>query len=103
MAVEMIGGKTRWEVGKEQIGEKFRPYSICTDQHENVYVADLGQNKIYLLSASDGTVLKQFDGRNFGIRDLFTVRFHDQHLCVEHYQGGPNPNYVISKFKESVE
>ena len=54
MAVEMVGGKTRWEVGKEQMGEKFKPYSICTDEDNTIYVADFGQNKIHLLSAEDG-------------------------------------------------
>ena len=45
MAVEMIGCRTRWEVGKEQMGEKFNPWSICTDQNDCAYVADFGQNK----------------------------------------------------------
>ena len=99
MAMEMVGGKTRWEVGKEQMGEKFKPWSICTDQNDCAYVADFHQNKIHVLSATDGTVLKQFDGRN--INNIFTVRCHDQHLYVEHLTKGPNPKYVISKFKES--
>ena len=99
MAVEMVGGKTRWEVGQKQMGEKFKPYSICTDQTDCAYIADFGQQKIHLLSASDGTVLKQLDGRNFGIRNIFTVRFHDQHHYVEHTI--PGSKYAISKFKES--
>ena len=103
MAVEMVGGKTRWEVGKEQMGEKFDPWSICTDQKGCAYVADFGQNKIHLLSATDGAVLKQFDGRNFGIYDIFTVRFHDEHLYVEHVPPAPLSKYTISKFKESEE
>ena len=99
--VEMVGCKTRWEVGKQQMGEKFFPWSICTDQNNCAYVADFGQDKIHLLSASDGAVLKQFDSRNFGISNIFTVRFHDQYLYVEHkiYDS----KYAISKFKESKE
>ena len=92
--MEMIGGKTRWEVGKEQMGEEFRPYSICTGDDNTIYVADTGLHKIHLLSASDGTVIKQFEpARNMNI---IAVKFHDQHLYVEHDQ---KPKYAISKFK----
>ena len=98
MAVEMIGGKTRWEVGKEQMGKEFKPYSICTDQNECAYIADFNQQMIHLLSATDGTVIKRFDPGNFGIRNIFTVRFHDQHLYVEHKID--DSKYAISKFKE---
>ena len=103
MAVEMVGDKTRWEAGKEQMGEEFDPWSICTDHNDCAYFADFGQDKIHVLSASDGSVLKQFDGKNIGIIHIFTVRFHDEHLYVEHYQAGSNPKYTISKLKESEE
>ena len=101
VAVEMIGGKTRWKVGKQQMGEKFYPWSICTDQNDYAFVADFGQNNIHLLSASDGAMLKQFDGGNLGIYDIFTVRFNNEHLYVEHHI--PGSKYAISKFKESEE
>ena len=100
MAVEIVGGKTRWEVGKEEMGEKFYPYTICTDQNGCAYVADNGQDKIHLLSVSDGTVIKRFDvGSNYGIRNVIAIRFHDHHLYVEHKI--PNSKYAISKFKEN--
>ena len=99
MAVEMIGGKTRWEAGKEEMGEKFEPYSICTDQNNCAYVADFGQYKIHLLSTSDGSTLKLFKPENFGVWNIFAVRFQDQHLYVEHKIH--DSKYAISKFKES--
>ena len=102
MAVEMIGGQTRWEVGKEQMGKTLKPWSICTDQAGCAYVADYDQKKIHLLSASDGTVIKQFDCRNYGIYNVFTVRFHDQHLWVEykiHEKAIDKRKYTITKFK----
>ena len=83
------------------MGKKFEPWSICTDDDNTVYVADFDQDKIHLLSASDGSVLKQFDGKNIGIINIFTVRFHDQHLYVEHKIGGSK--YAIIKFKETGE
>ena len=36
MAVEMVGGKTRWETAKEQMGKNFYPWGICTDEESNI-------------------------------------------------------------------
>ena len=80
MAVEMGDSKTRWVMGRQQIGKNFEPWGICTDQKDIAYVADFGQDMIHLLSASDGTVLKQFETGNYGINNVFCVRFHDEHL-----------------------
>ena len=101
MVVEMVGGKTRWEAGKQQMGEEFEPRSICTDDDNTVYVADYSQNKIHLVSASDGTMVKCIDPGNYGIFNTFTVRFHDQHLYVEHRI--PEQKYAITKFKQIKE
>ena len=100
MAVEMIGGKTRWEAGKQQMGEGFKPWSICTDQNDGAYVADFGQEKVHLLSATDGTVIKRFDvGSSYGLKYVFNVRFHDQHLYVQNKIHSGVEVYVIVKFK----
>ena len=103
MSVEMIGGRTRWEVGKKQMGEQFKPRTICTNDNDTVYVADFGQGTIHLLSPSDGTVIKCFDLRNYGIYNIFGVRIHDHHLYVEHVILGSKSKYAISKFGESDE
>ena len=107
MAVEMVQGKTRWEAGKEQMGTKFKPWSICTDGNGCAYVADCGQDKIHLLSASDGMLIKRFDvGSCYGIQNVFTVRFHDQHLYIEWKNQQKNQKvkkYVIMKFKQIKE
>ena len=98
MAVEMIGGKTRWEAGKEQMGERFEPWCICTDDDNTIYVADFKQQMIHLLSAVDGSVITSIDTRHYGIGNLVAIRIHDQHLYVEHYADF-GYKYVISKFK----
>ena len=99
MAVGMEDGKTRWEVGKEQMGERFYPWSICTDEDNCAYVANCGRNKIRVLSVADGAVIKQIDvGGFYGINNIFCVRFHDQYLYVEYkinYE-----KYAIVKFKQ---
>ena len=103
MSVKMVGGKTRWEVGKEQMGERFDPYKICTDDDNTVYVADFGSGKIHLLSPSDGTVIKRFDvGGFYGIKKIVAVRFYNQHLYVEHAATNGNV-YTIVQFKRIKE
>ena len=107
MTAEMVEDKTRWEAGKQQMGTKFKPWSICTDGNDCAYVADFGEEKIHLLSASDGTLIKQFDVDSYyGIQNVFTVRFHDQHLYIEWKNQQKNQKvnkYVIMKFKQIKE
>ena len=81
------------------MGEEFKPYSICTDEDNTVYVADFEQIMIHLLSAEDGSVIRSIDTRHYGMWNLVAVRFHDQHLYVEHRS---RDKYVISKFKRNV-
>ena len=99
ISVEMVGGKTRWEAGKQQMGEKFDPWSICTDENNTVYVADFFQKAIHLLSAEDGSVIKSIDARHYGMWNLVAVRIHDGHMYVEHKS---DDKYVISKFEKNV-
>ena len=101
MAVEMVGGSTRWEAGELQMGEEFEPWTVCTNKNDTVYVADFKQRMIHLLSGTDGAVIKRFDCRNYDINNLITVRYHDQHLYVGHKI--PKSKYAISKFKEIEE
>ena len=67
-----------------------------------VYVAGFRQ-MIHLLSAADGAVIKQINSSNYSIYNIFTVRFHDQHLYVEHIPPVAGSKYAISKFTESEE
>ena len=99
MMVEMVGGKTRWEVGKKQMGEKFLPWSICTDDDNTIFVADFEQIMIHLLSAEDGSVITSIGTGHYGMWNLVAVRIHDDHLYVENRNVD---NYVISKFKRSI-
>ena len=101
MAVEMVGGRTRWEAGKQQMGENFYPWSICSDDNNIVYVTDYWENRIHLLSADDGSVIRSIDVHDYGMKNLVAVRFHDQHLYVEHYTN-PGLKYAISKFRKEI-
>ena len=101
MSVDMVGGGIMWEAGKEQMGERFDPWSICFNESDTIYVADYLQRMIHLLSASDGTVIKQFDPRYYRIHSIFAVRFHDRRLYVEH--NSSKSKYAIVKFREFME
>ena len=101
MSVEMIGGKTRWKVGNQQMGEKFKPWSVCTDEDNTIYVADFKQNMIHLLLAEDGSFIRSIDTRHYGMWNLVVIRIHHQHLYVEH-NTDPNDKYAISKFEMNV-
>ena len=104
MAVEMFGGKTRWEAGKEQMGDRFKSWSICTDDDISLFVSDVGQRRIHLVSAADGSIVKSFDLIRHGIRNIFTIRFHDQYLYLEHkIVKEKSKKYAISKFKQIKE
>ena len=104
MAIVMDGGKTRWEVGKKQMGEIFNPWSICTDgtkDNHTIYVADHDQNLIHLLSEEDGSAITSIDLHRHGILHPFTVRVHDEYLYVEHYKN-PGDKNLITKFKKEL-
>ena len=96
----MISSKTRWEVGKEQMGEKFEPWSICTDDDKVIYVADFSQDMINRLSPEDGSTISSVDLKRHGIVAPFTVKFHDHCLYVEHDKYS-HENYAISKSKKN--
>ena len=103
MAVEMVGGKARWQVGKQQMGEKFNPWSICIDganDNRTIYVADHDQNLVHLILAEDGSAITSIDLRHYGIAHPFTVSVHDEYLYVEHYKNSSDKN-IISKLKKN--
>ena len=81
------------------MGEKFDPWSICTDENNTVYVADFFQKAIHLLSAEDGSVITSIDARHYAMWNLIAVRIHDEHMYVEHKS---DDKYVISKFEKNI-
>ena len=101
MAVEMVGCKTRWEVGPEQMGNQFFPCSVCTDEHNSVYITDYLQQMMHLLSAEDGSVITSVDLRQYGILNPVTIKIDEHYLYVEHYRA-PGCKYVINKFQRNL-
>ena len=97
--VEMVGGKVRWRFGKQQIGEQFLPWSVCTDG-STIFVADIAQSRLHLLSVEDGSVLTSIYLLPLGIVYPGCVRLQGEHLYVGHPKTG---TYCISKFTKPVE
>ena len=86
------------------MGEKFNPWSICTDKANDkntIYVADHDHNLIHLLSPEDGSVITSIDLHRLGIVHPFTERVKDQYLYVEHYKNSGDENF-ISKLKKKL-
>ena len=80
-SVELVGGKVRWQLGKEQIGEYFLPWSICTDDNI-VFVANFALKHLHLLSVDDGSVLTSVNLRPFGIYILSAVYVQREIICM---------------------
>ena len=76
-----------------------QPWSTCTDG-STIVVADLGLNRLYLLSIENGSILASFDLRPFGFLPS-CVRLHGEHLYVGHVNE-KEETYCISKFTEQT-
>ena len=92
--VEMVGGKVHWQLGTQQITELFTPLNICTDGNI-IYVCDVGNIKLHLLSVDDGAVVTSISLYSFGIRFPICVRLQGELLYVGHEL---EKTYCISKF-----
>ena len=99
VAIEIVGGKIRWRLGVEQIGEGFFPCSVCIDDDHNIYVSDVGQQKVYMLSSDDGSVISTvLNAQQHGIGYPFCIKIQDDHLYVSHINNLKERKWVISKF-----
>ena len=98
--VEIIGAKVRWLMDEQQMGQSFRPWSICTDG-STVFVADLFLDGLHLVSADNGLVLTSIRLHPFHIFLPSCVRLQGEHLYVGHMDE-KRENYCISKFTKPV-
>ena len=96
--VEMVGGRVRWQVDKQQMGEFFYPWSVCTDG-STVFVTDAVQIQLHLLSVEDGSVLTPINLRPFGIRFPSCVRVQGENVYLGHLDEARDTN-CISKFTQ---
>ena len=96
-AVEMVGGKTTWQTGPEQMGELCNPWSICSDKDHTVYVADYGQDKLHVLSTEDGSVLSSINLIESNIVTPFFIRVHDETVYIAHRNITDEDRYQVSK------
>ena len=105
--VEMVGGKVRWQVDKNQMGgssgmrTSFRPWSICTDG-DTVFVVDLIMNSLRRLSVEDGSILTSISLYPFGIKLPSCVRLQGNYLHIGH-MNKKGDTYYISKFTNNFE
>ena len=98
-AVQLIGGRVRWQSGEQQMGEKSLPWSICTDQvNDIVYVADNHLDMIHLLSSEDGSVLTSVNLLGYAILSPSCVSFSDGDLFIGHM----DKNWYMSQISRFI-
>ena len=101
-AVQFIGGRTKWKIGKEEMGKKFDPYSICPDETGNViYVSDFGQHMLHILSADDGSVVTSVSLVQWRIVPPTCVGTHDNDVYIAH-RDEKRQKLQISEFTRST-
>ena len=93
--VEMVAGKVRWQVDRQQMGGSFSPQSICANG-STVFVLSASDSKLYLLSVENGLATMQIALQPFGIHLPSCVRLQGEHLYVGHLN--QKGTYCISKF-----
>ena len=101
-AVQFIGGRTKWKIGKGEMGKKFDPYSICPDQTDNaIYVSDFGKHMLHILSVDDGSVVTSVSLVQWRIVPPTCVRAHDNDVYITH-RDDKKQKLQISKFTRST-
>ena len=87
-AVEMVGGRTRWQCDKQQMGQMFKPWSICPDEESAVFVVDVDRFQFHTLSSEDGSALLSVSLIQCGIMFPFCVRYDDGYVYVGYVHKG---------------
>ena len=98
--VEMVGGKVRWQVDKQQMRRSFVHFNICTDG-STVFVADPGPNVLHLLSVEDGSVLTSIGLLLLGIHLPGCVLAQGDHLYIRHANKNVD-TYFVSKLIKPI-
>ena len=78
------------------MGEKFHPWSICTDG-STVFVTDVLSAKLHLISVEDGSVNITISLHPSGLDYPTSVRLRGEYLYVGHLKQKMD-TYFISKF-----
>ena len=99
-SMEMSGGEMRWQVDKQQMGETFLPWSICTDE-KTVFIINLFEYKLHLLSVEDGSSVTSISLCPFGIDVPCCICLKEEYLYVGHVNQ-KGDTYCVSKFTKLV-
>ena len=98
--VEMISGKTRWELDRKYFGNNISPNVLCkNDAHpEEIYMLSI--HKIMAIAIDDGTSLWSFNLKPIGITNPFCMRAHEDFIYVMHVKRN-GETHSISKFTKT--
>ena len=97
-AMELIGGRMKWQTGRQQKGLGFLPLSICAGRNNTLYVTDPDQCKLYLLSTDDGAVIDSVNLSQYDIVCPVSVRARGEHVHIAHRRAKEKNKWQISSF-----
>ena len=96
-AVEIISGKVKWQV-RLRLGYASYPNSICSNDDNNVFIADRNGFYLHMCSAEDGSLLTSINILRFGFMRPFCVRTHKDNVYLGHYHT-TTMEALLTKFK----
>ena len=99
-AVDLTNRKLLWQIGQSQLGKFCYPLSICVDDDNIVYVADLDQFKLNMLSDEDERVKRSMSLYRLYITSPFCVRAQKEFIYVGHADSKME-KHRITKFTKS--
>ena len=98
-AVEVVSGRTRWKIGKQQMSVNCCPWSICKGKNKEVYVADWPMLNLHILSREDGSLISTINLKQYGVLNSSCVFVQDEHICLIHTDE-MGDKYQKSKFSQ---
>ena len=99
--VEMVSGKTRWELDKEKFRNNVSPNVICkNDAHpDELYMLTI--HEITAIAIEDGAFLWSFNLQPIGIYRPFCMRAHEDFIYAAHVKRN-GETHSISKFTKCI-
>ena len=95
-SVDLIGGRIRWQKSLVDMGPEFQPMSVCADDGDHVFVANLKQSCVQILSGDDGGEIHRIPSLPQKLVSPTSVYIFGHYLYVSHRDEN-NEKWKISK------
>ena len=95
-SVDLIGGRIRWQKSLVDMGPEFQPMSVCADDGDHVFVANLKEGCVQILSGDDGGEIHRIPSLPQKLVSPTSVYIFGHYLYVSHRDEN-NEKWKISK------